>query len=327
LVAQAPGNIKLKEETKMNRIEKILIVLALVFCLVPFGSSVFAQGSARQWAQRFPEGTVGAMYQPSGWDTFEASWLIGYQVTTPREGYLGQISSLVIDNRNGRIALVVLSRVPNLAGEELAIPFSSLTRTGENTFEFKPGRMEIGVPGPFSTDPYVDAITRASGDSELYGIPSKIDPDWVSYIYRHYGQEPYWTEKGEHPMKAFDLYENTRLMGAEVRTTKGEEVGNVNDLVVDSSDGHIAFVVLSDIVGRGDTLVAVPFGALSRTGENVFVLNTTRKQLASAPSFNGHADLSNLSYAENVYRYFGLQPYWTEGGGAGGPTMGQPMGK
>jgi len=290
----------------MNKTEKILVVLALVFCLVPFGSSVFAQGYG-------PEAGVGAMYQPSGWDTFEGSWLIGHQVTTPAYGYLGQISSFVIDDTNGRVALVVLSQVPNLGDEKLAIPFCSLTRTGENTFEFNPGSMEIGVPTGLSTDPYEDAITRAPSDSDLYGIPSKIDSDWVAYIYRHYGQEPYWAEKGEHAMKAFDLYENTRLMGAGVRTTKGEEVANINDLVIDSSDGHIAFVVLSDVAGRGDAMVAVPFGAFSRRGGSEFVLNTTREQLKSAPSFNKHADMSNLSYAESVYRYFGLQPYWSMG--------------
>jgi len=301
----------------MNKTEKILVVLALVFCLVPFGSSAFAQGYGA-------EAVVGAMYQPSGWDTFEGSWLIGHQVMTSGGGYLGQISSFVIDDTNGRVALVVLSRVPNLGGEKLAIPFCSLTRTGENTFEFNPGSMVIDVPSGLSSDPYEDAITRAPSYSDLYGLPSQIDSDWVAYIYRHYGQEPYWTEKGEHAMKAFDLYENARFMGAEVRTARGEEVANVNDFVIDSSDGHIAFVVLSDVAGRGDTMVAVPFGALSRRGESEFVLNTTKEQLASAPSFNEYADMSNLSYAESVYRYFGLQPYWTDGGGAAGQSMGEP---
>jgi sporulation protein YlmC with PRC-barrel domain len=309
----------------MNKTEKILVVLALVFCLLPFGSSAFAQGYGREFAQRFPGAGVGAIYQPNGWDTFEASWLIGHQVMTSRGGYLGQISSFVIDNTNGRIALAVLSQVPNLGGEALAIPFSSLTRTGENIFQFNPGNMVIDLPSGLSSDPFVDAITRAPGGSDLYGIPSKIDSDWVAYIYRYYGQEPYWTENGEHAIKAFDLYENTRLMGAEVQTMKGEGVAEVNDLVIDSSGGHIAFVVVSNVAGRGDTLVAVPFCALSRSGENVFVLNTTREQLASAPSFDEFADLSDLRYAENTYRYFGLQPYWTEGGGAASPTMGQPM--
>ena len=65
--------------------------------------------------------------------------------------------------------------------------------------------------------------------------------------------------------------------------------------------------------------IAVPFNALSLgLGREYFVLNTTRERLASAPSFNEKKDLSNRAFAENVYRYFGQQPYWTEGGYTGG---------
>ena len=60
-------------------------------------------------------------------------------------------------------------------------------------------------------------------------------------------------------------------------------------------------------------MVAVPFGMLSRNGEDVFVLNSTKDQLASARSFDELADMDNLTYATDVYRYFGQQPYWTEG--------------
>jgi hypothetical protein len=104
-------------------------------------------------------------------------------------------------------------------------------------------------------------------------------------------------------------------MGARVQTLQGEEVARVNDLVIDSSGGHITFAVLFDVEGRGDHLVAVPYGALSRHGENVFALSATRDQLASAPSFDEDADMNNLAYAADVYRYFGQQPYWTEGEG------------
>jgi hypothetical protein len=47
---------------------------------------------------------------------------------------------------------------------------------------------------------------------------------------------------------------------------------------------------------------------------HAFVLNTTQEQLATAPSFNKLADMKNLRYAEDVYKHFGQQPYWTEEG-------------
>jgi sporulation protein YlmC with PRC-barrel domain len=303
-------DLKEKEDIKMNKKGKIIVALASVFGLVLLGGSAFAQG----YSQEFPGGTVGASYQPVGrFDTFEASWMIGYEVTDDHGGTLGQISRFVIDNTNGRIALVVLSDVPNIGAKELALPWSSIVRTGENTFQFNPGDMPIYSSGWLYTSPYVYSLTWPPSTSDLYGIPSEITTDWVAHLYIHYGQQPYWTEPGERAHASFELYPSTMLMGAEVRTPQGEDIAMVNDLVIDSSDGHIAFAVLSDIPDRPyESLVAVPFGALSRSGENTFVLNTTREQLASAPSFHSSADMHNIRYADYVYRYFGQEPYWTE---------------
>jgi sporulation protein YlmC with PRC-barrel domain len=291
----------------MNKTRKILIVLGSIFCLVLLGGSAFSQG----YSTEFPEAIVGGTYQPMGWNTYEASWLIGHRVTTPEGGTLGQISSFVIDRANGRVALVVLSDVPNLGGEPLAIPFSSVLRTGEGTFQFNPGDMEVGVPFSYS-DSYVYAVTQYSSFSGLYGIPSVMDVAWLTEIYSHYGQAPYWTEEGGQSPMVSEFYESTELMGAEVRLPKGEAVGQINDFVIDSSDGRIVFLVLYNVPGRGDTLVAVPFGTFSGLGENALIINTSEDQLASAPGFNEFSDLRNPRWAGDVYRSFGLSPYWSE---------------
>lgn len=290
----------------MYKTIKVLFAMSSVFCLVLLGSIAFAEEYTE-----FQRATVGAIYQPMGLDTFEASWLIGHRVMTKEDGELGQISSLVIDKTNDRIALVVLSDVPNLGAEPLAIPYSSVVRTGQETFEFNPGDMEIGVASDFS-DPYVETLTQYPSYSKYYGLPSVMDAAWLTDIYRHYGQVPYWTEKGEQMPEALELYESNGLMDAEVRLPNGEEAGWINDFVIDSSDGHIAFLVLSDVPGRETSLIAVPFSTLSIRGENSFVLNTTRERLAIAFDFDASADLNNPRWAGDVYRYFGVQPYWTE---------------
>ena len=303
----------------MNRTEKILITLGSIFCLLLLGSSAFAQGDSE-----FPEAIVGASYQPTGWSTFEASWLIGHNVTTKEGADLGQISSLVIDKTNGRIALVVLSDVPNLEAGLLAIPYSSITNIGADSCDFDAGDMEIGVASGLS-DPYIEAVTRYASDSKFYGLPAVMDAAWLAEIYRHYGQVPYWTGKGEQSPQALELYETTELMGAGVQLSDGEGAGQINDFVIDSSGGHIAFLVLSDVPGREASLIAVPFSALSTREENGFVLDTSREHLAIASGFDEFADLNNPRWAEDVYRYFGQEPYWTIEGQMESPTMGQPM--
>jgi len=295
----------------MNKTKKILIALGSVFYLVLLGSSAFSQGLSEQ----YPPITMGATFQPMGWSSYEASQLIGHHVTTPTGATLGQISSLVIDRTNGRVALVVLSDVPNIGGEVLAIPYSSVTKVGPNTWGFNPGSMEIGLAagaGYVYQDPYVYALTYHPSSSELYGFPSEIDVAWLTEIYSHYGQVPYWTEEGAQEPKAMELCESDRLMGAEVKLPGGDAAGRINDFVIDSSDGRVAFLVLSDVPGRSTTLVAVPFGILTARSGNAFGLNTTQEHLAMVPSFDESGDLDNSRWAGDVYRYFGQQPYWTE---------------
>jgi len=115
--------------------------------------------------------------------------------------------------------------------------------------------------------------------------------------------------------KSIKTYEVSRLLSEYLENPEGGFLGRVTDFVVDSN-GRIEFAIVQvgfPEVGRDSKLVAVPFSALSRPEGKHYVLNTTRERLASAPRFDGKKDLSNRTFAENVYRYFGLEPSWTEG--------------
>jgi sporulation protein YlmC with PRC-barrel domain len=295
----------------MNKTKRFLVALGSVFCLVLLGSSAFSG----ELSEQYPPITMGASFHPMGWSSYEASQLIGHYVRTSTGGTLGQIDGFVIDKTNGRVALVVLSDVPNIGGEVLAVPYCSITRVGPNTWGFNPGSMEVGLAAVADyvyEDPYVYALTYHPSWSKFYGLPSEIDTAWLTEIYRHYGQVPYWTAKGEQEPQAMELYESNRLMGARVQLSGGDTAGRINDFVIDSSDGRIAFLVLSDVPGRDDSLVAVPFGILSARGGDTFVLNTTQEDLAMASSFDESVHLENSRWAGDVYRHFGQQPYWTE---------------
>ena len=110
-------------------------------------------------------------------------------------------------------------------------------------------------------------------------------------------------------------YGLTEIVGTDVKNLQGDYLGRVTDLVIDPQ-GRIVFAVLSHggFMRMGETSVAIPFGALTfdRMGK-FFALDLTKEKLNSAPGF-AKRDLSNEQWAEDVYRYFGRQPYWTEGG-------------
>ena len=301
----------------MEKTVKILTLVS-IFSLLLLGSSAFAQ--------EYPEGTVGVNYHPMGRDTYEAGWLIGHEVYSPLAGELGQIEDLMIDRTDGHIALVILSGVPGFGAKFVAAPFSALERTGEDTFRLNFNDQYTSIPSAYFADPYAYHLYRYRSIVGLSSIPSTIDPLWADSVYQFYGQTPYWTE-GKTPHPDIMSYRTARpsvlqslfmgdtapvLMGATVQSKNGKAAARINDLVINSKDGRVAFLVLDRVPGRAEQ-VAVPFDELSMSG-NAFVLDTTQKKLTSAPGFNELADMNNLRYTENVYKYFGQRPYWTEEG-------------
>lgn len=70
-------------------------------------------------------------------------------------------------------------------------------------------------------------------------------------------------------------------------------------------------VVYSVRVGeKGSRMVAVPFNELSKSSGNVFTF-TPQEKLMNAPTF-AWTDMTDLRYAQNIYRYYGVQPYSEE---------------
>jgi len=113
--------------------------------------------------------------------------------------------------------------------------------------------------------------------------------------------------------KSGERAEVSKLLGTLIKNPQGEDLGTITD-VVTGPEGRVAFAVLSYWISD-DTQerIAVPIGALSCEEQNC-VLNASKDTLDSAPTFVSEDDLVERKLAEDIYRYFGLQPYWTEEG-------------
>ncbi len=240
-------------------------------------------GIGNSYSQEFPPPMIFGQPNISSWDSLEASRMVVGQLTTASGEYLGRIRDLVIDPENGHILEVVLSDVQGKGGEEVSVPFAALSHAGNNTFVLdKPVEYRwrfSNVGGPFFEEPY---------------------PQWaeIQFIYST-------------PPTPTGAYRLSALMGAPVRTSKGDEVGRVNDLVIDLTKNQLVYLVLSDVGEREEKMVAVPFKELSKGDGNVYTVRVTKEKLLDSPAF-AWSDVSDRKYAENVYRYYGLQPRWSE---------------
>jgi sporulation protein YlmC with PRC-barrel domain len=84
------------------------------------------------------------------------------------------------------------------------------------------------------------------------------------------------------------------LMGVQVTTTGGDEVGPVSDLVIDQ-DGQVVGIVLGvgGFLGMGEKNVAIGWDDVSITGtadELELEIGQSRESLMSAPEFETQED-------------------------------------
>jgi len=107
----------------------------------------------------------------------------------------------------------------------------------------------------------------------------------------------------------------TTLIGDKVVNRQGENLGKIEDLMIDPEQGRVGYAVLSfgGFMGMGDKLFAVPMQALKLSrADKWFVLDVDKERLKNAPGFdkNNWPDISDRSFGTTVYSYYNTKPYW-----------------
>jgi len=105
------------------------------------------------------------------------------------------------------------------------------------------------------------------------------------------------------------------LKGDKVVNYKGEDLGKIEEIMIDLDRGRVAYAVLSfgGVFGMGDKLFAIPWQALTvDTTKKCLVLNADKELLEKAPGFdkNNWPDMADLSLGSTLYGYYGYKPYW-----------------
>src|SRR6184192_4092882 len=131
----------------------------------------------------------------------------------------------------------------------------------------------------------------------------------------------------------------SKLVGTKVKSSQGEEIGVVKDVMIDRSTGCMAYTVLSTGEGGaraagGGKLVAVPWAVYSPTSDvTALTVTVDRERIYSAPVFD-YARIDEYSrpdYITNVYSYYGVSPGAEVGAGVSrttttGATSGETSG-
>ena len=112
-----------------------------------------------------------------------------------------------------------------------------------------------------------------------------------------------------------NVLSTTAIIGDGVVNRAGENLGKIEELMLDLEKGRVAYAVLSfrGFPEMSEKLFAVPFEALKLdTSREHFTLDVDQNKLKNAPGFdkNNPPQASDRTWGAEVYKFYGIKPYW-----------------
>jgi sporulation protein YlmC with PRC-barrel domain len=105
-------------------------------------------------------------------------------------------------------------------------------------------------------------------------------------------------ERDREPRQAWQapegVFEANKIVGTRVRTSDGRDLGEIDQLLVNASDGKVSHVVIGrgGVAGIGETKVVVPWSQVTisrdRDGDRLVAM-VDQSALAQAPRYEGKA--------------------------------------
>ena len=208
---------------------------------------------------------------------------------------LGKIEDLIYDPQNGEIDYAVIGLGGFLGmGEKLyAVPVSMLKAEDDT----------VNKTRRIAPDRDKKTLENAPGFSPSQW-PNLGDRKWAADVDRFYGSRQ--RADGAEARAS-------QLVGMKVENDRGEDLGKVDELVVDLGRDRISYAAISfgTTLGMGGKLFAVPYANLRSQREKNsdrfdMCLNADKQQLQKAPGFdkNHWPDVANNAWAAEVDTYY-----------------------
>ena len=315
----------------MKRIHTITICALLASGLAANGLAETQQKAKNESMSDRAAAKINGMQANTIQNALKASDVIGMSVENRQGEKLGDVKELAIDVESGRIVQVIVASGGLLGmGERLsAVPPSALS------YEKSEDALLLDIDA--------DRFKQAA-EFDMANWSSSVSHESVQKSYKYYGAESSFNfvesdtastsssslsnrsaeAKGRKAMDNKYMIRSERLsqakkasdiIGEDVRNLQDENLGDVEDLLVDVSSGRVVAVVVSigGFLGMGDSLNAVPPMALSYgESRDSLVLNATKESLTAAPRFDADEwpDFAESSYSGSVYSAYSVEPYF-----------------
>ncbi len=239
--------------------------------------------------------------------------LIGRDVTNPNGQKLGSIDDIVLTTDQSRVSYAALSvgGVLGIGDKLYAIPWHALKMSEDGktiTLNVDRGRLEQATGFDKKNWPEAgdEQWTAAAGETAVKDATGKsgeaIKPDESRMGHDAGKAMPMWARR------------ITQLNGTTVRNLQGDDLGSIENVIVDTREHRTVYAILASggVLGVGEKMVAVPWSAIELRPElKTARLDAERKTLDALAFKQGdQPDLTNREYARNLYEKFHVQPYW-----------------
>ncbi len=234
-------------------------------------------------------------------NVLRASDLIGMKVERAgKKEAVGKVEDVVVGLDKGRIIAVLIA-----------------LKDGETIRAVPPRALHYDLLGQvIHLKPTLEKVQSAPViERPTWQVAMK--PEKLAALYKHFDEEPFFAvpekDSKEGPVSLGPMEMATKLGGGPVVNGKKENIGTVNNCMVDLSTGHIPFVVVDTgtYLGKSGTLSPVPSEALSYdTKLESLVLDVTKNSLAQLPHFTTREwpDMNKGIFIDTVYAAYGIKP-------------------
>lgn len=105
----------------------------------------------------------------------------------------------------------------------------------------------------------------------------------------------------------------TSIAGTKVKNLDGNNIGEIQDLMIDFQTRNVVYAVLSfgGFMGIGDKYFAIPVEALNfDSKEERIILDVDKKRLENAPGFDKDNWPMEASpeFVQSIYEHYGYKP-------------------
>lgn len=194
------------------------------------------------------------------------------------------------------------------------------------------------VPATFATGVAADSKDRQPGQGEYQkDQPGQSRAQQTPGTLGQSNQQERQTQSGQSAQQAQrgtqsqqqNLMLVDNLIGTEVQNRQGEQIGEIDSVLVDVESGRIGFVTMKSggVFGMGEEKYIVPFNALEKKGteartgisqqrEVVFTLDKQKNQLKEVPEGDIEEAMTKAGQSQGIHEYYGVSPYWEDNQGA-----------